>query len=114
MTDDDVKAMLEQHESAGMPRFTDGFPDRVMARIVRVASERPALTMDQALSVQSRRLLPVLAAASLVLGLWNWWTVRDRAPSTLGAVLGVATVVAPARASATTSGAGLTNTEYFE
>ena len=114
MTDDDVKAMLEQHESAGMPRFATGFPDRVMARIGIVASQRPALTLDQAVALQSRRLLPVLAAASLVLGLWNWWTVRDRAPSTLGAVLGVATAVAPSRTSGTTSVAGLTNTEYFE
>ena len=114
MTDDDVKAMLELHESAGTPRFTAGFPVRVMARIARLASERPALTLEQALARQSRRLLPVLAAASLVLGLWNWWSVRDRAPSTLGAVLGVATAVAPARTSGTTYVAGLTNTEYFE
>ena len=96
MNDDELKAMLEHHESAGMPRYSTGFPDRVLARIAGVAGESPVLTLDRALTLQSRRLLPVLAAASLVLGLWNWWTVRDRAPSTLGAVLGVASHVAPA------------------
>lgn len=112
--DDDVKAMLDHHESAGAPRFAAGFPDRVMARLARAASGSPVLTLDRALALQSRRLLPLLAAASLVLGFWNWWSVRDHAPSTLGAVLGVATVVAPARAPEGTSVAGLTNTEYFE
>ncbi|MEO8624412.1 MAG: hypothetical protein ABI625_25245 [bacterium] len=108
MNDDDVKAMLQQHESAGTPRFAAGFADRVIARVANDA--RPMLTLDRAIAQQTRRLLPALAAASLVLALWNWWSVRDRAPSTFSAVLGVAS-----RTSTNASpSVGLTNTEAFE
>lgn len=108
MHDDDVIALLAQHESAGTPRFASGFADRVMVRIAAGAVQ----TLDLALAQQARRILPALAAASLLLGVWNWWTVRDRAPSTVGAVLGVVrTASSVTRAS---SPFGLANTEAFE
>ena len=108
MTDDDLHAVLAQHESAGTPRFTPGFADRVMGRI----ATRAVQSFDLALERQARRILPALAAASLLLGVWNWWTVRDGAPSAVGAVLGVArSATSAVHASAPL---GLTNTEAFE
>jgi len=74
---------------------------------------RPVQTIDLALERYARRVLPTLAAASLLLGVWNWWTVRDHAPSTVGAVLGVATRATHATY-ASPSSLGLTNTEAFE
>lgn len=109
MSDDDLKAMLAHHESAGAPRFAPGFADRVMARV----AERPVLTLDRAITQQTRRLLPALAAASLVLALWNWYSVRDRAPSALGAMLGVASTAGVSTASSGFA-LGLTNAEAFE
>ncbi|MEO7179880.1 MAG: hypothetical protein ABI141_03520 [Gemmatimonadaceae bacterium] len=109
MNDDELKAMLAHHESAGAPRFAPGFADRVISRAV----ERPMLTLDRAITQQTRRLLPALAAASMALALWNWYSVRDRAPSALGAMLGVASTAG----AGTTSSAfalGLTNAEAFE
>ncbi len=109
MSDDhDVPALLALHECSGSPRFAMGFADRVMVRI----AARRAQTVNIALERYARRVLPTLAAASLMLGVWNWWTVRDRAPSTFSAVLGVA----PPSGSVvrTTPLLGLTNTEAFE
>ena len=108
MNDDDIRALLGAHDSAGAPRFPQGFADRVMARIATPAVQ----TIDMALARQARRVLPALAAASLVLGAWNWFTVRGRAPSTFSAVLGV--VPTSAGATRTASSLGLTNAEAFE
>ena len=109
MTDDNLYALLAQHEGAGAPRFAAGFTDGVMARI----AEGAAQTFDLALARQARRMLPALAAASLMLGAWNWWTVRGEAPSTVGAVLGVAQRATTA-GHASPSSLGLTNAEAFE
>ena len=108
MDDHDVHALLAQHEAAGTPRFATAFADRVMARIAAGSVQ----TMDVVLERYARRVLPTLAAASLLLGVWNWWTVRDRAPSTFSAVLGVAR--ASGSAVRTSTPLGLTNTEAFE
>lgn len=108
MTDDDLHALLAQHESAGAPVFAPGFVDRVMDRVAR----RGVPSFDLALERQARRILPALAAASLLLGVWNWWTARDGAPSTVGAVLGVARNASGAGYASTPL--GLTNTEAFE
>lgn len=114
MHDDDLKAMLAGHESAGAPRFSAGFSDRVMTRLADSAGERVVLTLDRALARQVQRLMPALAAASLVLALWNWWSVRDRAPSTLGAVLGMVASTGGAGDAKSVAGVGLVNTEAFE
>ena len=114
MNDDDLKTMLSGHESAGAPHFTAGFADRVMTRVAEVAGERAVLTLDRALARQAQRLMPTLAAASLVLALWNWWSVRDRAPSTFGAVLGMVASAASAGDAKSAAGVGLVNTEAFE
>ena len=109
MSDDhDVPALLALHECSGTPRFAMGFADRVMVRI----AARRVQTVDMALERYSRRVLPTLAAASLMLGVWNWWTVRDRAPSMFSAVLGV--VPTSGSAVRTPPSLGLTNTEAFE
>lgn len=109
MTDDnELHALLAKHEAASAPRFATGFADRVMARV----SARPVLTIELALERYARRMLPSLAAASLLLGAWNWWTVRDRAPSTFGAVLGV--IQPSANFARTSASLGLINTEAFE
>ena len=108
MHDHDVHALLAQHEGAGAPRFATGFADRVMTRIAADSVQ----TIDVALERYARRVLPTLAAASLLLGVWNWWTVRDHAPSTFSAVLGVARSSGSATRTATPL--GLTNTEAFE
>lgn len=108
MTDDDLHVVLAQHESAGAPLFAPGFADRVVDRI----RTRAVQSFDLALERQARRILPALAAASLLLGVWNWWTVRDGAPSTVAAVMGVArNATGAVHASAPL---GLTNTEAFE
>ncbi len=86
MNDDELHDLLHAHESAAEPHFTSGFADRVMQRV----KDRDVLTLDVAVARHARRLLPVLAAASMVLAAWNYTTARDRAPSTVGAVLGVA------------------------
>ena len=113
MTDDDVAAMLESHESAGAPRFAPGFADRVMARVGDDERARSTLTLDGALAGHVRRVLPSLLAASLVLALWNSRSVRGQAPSPIGAVLGVASVATVGLASPA-SVVGLTNVEAFE
>lgn len=104
----DFPALLALHECSGTPRFATGFADRVMVRI----TGRRAQTVNMALERHARRVLPTLAAASLLLGVWNWWTVRDRAPSTFSAVLGV--VPASVSVVRTAPSLGLTNTEAFE
>ena len=87
MNNEELHDLLRVHDSAAGPRFASGFADRVMRRV----HEREAMTLDFALVRQARRVLPVLAAASLVLAAWNYVSLRDNAPSAIGAVLGVAT-----------------------
>lgn len=106
MIDDELKALLREHPSADAPRFATGFAERVMKRV----GERESL--DLALVRQARRVLPALAAASLMLAAWNYVSLRDRAPSTLGAVLGVASTSGTASAALSTN--GLVNVEAFE
>ena len=106
--DDDLHALLAMHDSAGAPHFASGFADRVLARI----AASPEQTISLAFERYARRVLPLMAAASLLLGVWNWWTVRDRAPSTFSAVLGVATVAGSALQASRSL--ALSNTEAFE
>ncbi|HEU4719910.1 MAG TPA: hypothetical protein VFS59_01000 [Gemmatimonadaceae bacterium] len=72
-------------------RFDPGFADRVMqragARAAKPGGEHDVLSST--LARQARRMLPAVAAASLAVSAWNWWSVRDRADSALAAVLGL-------------------------
>ena len=114
MTDEELTTMLARHESAEFPRFAAGFADRVVARI-GASGDSGVLSFERALERQTRRLLPAIAAASLMLGAWTWWSLHDQAQSPLGAVLGVSQ---PASVAATTSTTlielTLTDTESFE
>ena len=111
MNDDEVKALLHLHPSAGEPRFALGFGDRVMRRVGEGTRGRTTRTLDVALAQYARRVLPALAAASLMLALWNYLAVRDRAASTFGAMLGVSGVSVASTASSTN---GVMNAEAFE
>ena len=70
------------HESAPSS-FNAGFGDRVASRL-RTATE---LTISAALERQVRRIVPIVAAASLVLAAYNWWGSRDSGVSTIDAAL---------------------------
>lgn len=70
-------------------RFTDGFgdrvADRVAERLVATARRDDALVLAR----HVRRIVPLIAAASLVLAATNWWSARDAAGSTLDRALGI-------------------------
>jgi len=116
MTDDELQDLLRLHESAGEPRFANGFSDRVMHRVAAAGLARDAATLDRVLARYARRVLPALAAASMVLAIWNYVSVRDRAPSTFGAVLGIASssLATNAQRTAGAPANGLMNVEAFE
>ena len=111
MNDDKLHRLLRAHESAGQPRFESGFADRVMQRVAGASSDG-AVTLDFVLAHYARRVLPAVAAASMMLALWNYVSVRDRAPSTVSAVLGVATSNVAGSGGVSTN--GLVNAEVFE
>jgi hypothetical protein len=70
-------------ESAAPARFDAGFADRVDARLR--ASRDSGLSV--ALERQFRRVVPLVAAASLILAAYNWWGARGLASSPLDAAL---------------------------
>jgi hypothetical protein len=91
MTREELERLLsDAAPSALEQRFDAGFADRVMNRIeAGRAQDRDASgALAAALARQARRTLPALAAASLAISAWNWWSVRDRADSSLSAALG--------------------------
>ena len=109
MNDEELHDLLRLRGSGTAPAFAPGFADRVMHGV----RERKTTAFDVALVRQARRVLPALAAASMLLAAWNYVSLRDRAPSAFGAVLGVA------KGSATTntdsySATALVNVEVFE
>jgi hypothetical protein len=63
--------------------FDVGFSERVASRLR--ASREPSLSA--ALERQFRRVVPIAAAASLMLAAYNWWGGRDSAASALDAAL---------------------------
>ena len=79
-SDDGVDALVR---SAAPMGFEPGFSDRVIARL-RADGE---LSLSDALERQVRRVLPLVAAASLVLAAYNWWGARGSSSSTLDAAL---------------------------
>ena len=111
MNDEELEDLLRVHDGSAAPRFAAGFTDRVMRRL----HGRETMTLDRALERQARRVLPALAAASLVLAAWNYVSHRDRAPSAIGAVLGVASTNAGVMSNpATIPATELLNVEAFQ
>ena len=86
--DDRELERLLREDSA--PRFDAGFADRVMARVAADrAARRAAPPLDLVLWRQFRRVVPIAAAASLVLGALNWWAARDTGASPLAGAAGL-------------------------
>ena len=95
MTPDELERLVA--DAALTPaerRFDAGFADRVMKRAGELAANRGGEhdTFSSTLARQARRMLPAVAAASLAISAWNWWSVRDEADSALAAVLGLEAV----------------------
>jgi hypothetical protein len=82
MTDDKDAIEALVRESAATA-FDAGFSDRVAARL-RATAEA---SLSDALERQVRRVVPLVAAASLMLAAYNWWGGRESASSTLEAAL---------------------------
>jgi hypothetical protein len=71
-------------------RFAAGFGDRVAARLASESARAVAdATVDftAALQRQFVRIVPIVAAASLILGLYSWWGGRSSSDSVLDATL---------------------------
>jgi hypothetical protein len=82
--------------------FAPGFGDRVRARL---AAER-AQTLPHALERQFLKIVPLAAAAALLLAAYNWWGARASSASALDAALGLPQVtIASAYASSSLFGA---------
>ena len=79
----DVAALVA---STRADAFAPGFADRVAERVAR-AREIPIV-----LPGQVRRLVPLVAAASLVLAATNWWSARDSGASPIAAAIGLPSV----------------------
>jgi hypothetical protein len=69
--------------SAAPEAFDAGFSERVLARL-RTDREPALSTM---LERQFLRIVPLLAAASLVLAAYNWWGARETSSSAIDAAL---------------------------
>jgi hypothetical protein len=79
-SDDALESLVR---SAAPTSFASGFSDRVAARLRAGGS----LSLSDALERQVRRVVPFVAAASLILAAYNWWSARDSAASALDAAL---------------------------
>jgi len=79
-SDDALESLVR---SAAPTGFAPGFSERVAARLRADGS----LSLSEALERQVRRVLPFVAAASLVLAAYNWWSARGSSASALDAAL---------------------------
>jgi hypothetical protein len=68
--------------------FEDGFSERVLSRLR--TTEEPSVTT--ALQRQFVRIVPLAAAASLLLGAYNWWGGRATHASAIEAALNLPSV----------------------
>jgi len=68
---------------AAPTRFADGFTDRVLER-VRASREVPLVA---SLERQFLRIVPLAAAATILLATYNWWGGRDSSRSAIEAAL---------------------------
>jgi hypothetical protein len=105
MTDhrhDDLERLLRDAAPRG---FADGFAGRVTARLagnvppLQLVGPRE-LDFGEALQRQFVRIVPILAAASMLLGVYSWWNGRGTADSLIDATLNlpqvsIATVYTP-------------------
>jgi len=82
MTDDNDAVEALVRESAARA-FDAGFSDRLAARL-RATTDA---SVSDALERQVRRVVPLVAAASLMLAAYNWWGGRESASSALEAAL---------------------------
>ena len=85
-----LRELLAQSYPSGEMRFEPGFADRVTSRL-----ESGSLTSNDLASTlarQSRRVIPLLIAASIALALFNWNSTRGQADSALSAALGIRSV----------------------
>jgi hypothetical protein len=78
--DDSIARIIRDAAPSG---FRPGFSERVVARI---GAERE-IAFAQALEHQFLRVVPIVAAAALVLAAYNWWGARGTAASPFDAVL---------------------------
>src|ERR1700754_4976359 len=75
---------------AAPDRFAAGFAQRVAGRLAlegRSPARSATLDFTAALERQFLRVVPILAAASLILGLYSWWGGRTTSDSLLDATL---------------------------
>jgi hypothetical protein len=71
---------------AAAPRgFDAGFSERVLLRLEADREAGAPLTL--ALEKQFRRVVPLLAAASLAMAAYNWWSARGTDSSAIEAAL---------------------------
>jgi len=78
--DDALDALVR---SAVPTSFAPGFSDRVATRLR--ADE--TVSLSDALERQVRRVVPLVAAASLLLAAYNWWGARGSSSSAFDAAL---------------------------
>jgi len=114
MTDDRHDGLESRLRDAAPQRFADGFVDRVTARLANhgrrlhlVATRE--IEFVEVLQRQFVRIVPILAAASMLLGAYSWWNGRGTADSLLDATLhlpqvSIATAYTPERFLGTTGG----------
>ena len=79
-SDDALETLVR---SAAPESFAAGFSDRVAARL----RADGIVSLSDALERQVRRVLPFVAAASLLLAAYNWWGARGSSSSALDAAL---------------------------
>ena len=79
-SDDALESLVR---SAAPTSFASGFSGRVAARLRADGSA----SLSEALERQVRRVLPLVAAASLVLAAYNLWSARGSATSAIDAAL---------------------------
>jgi hypothetical protein len=92
MTDHDRLTTLLRDSAPSA--FEPGFADRVRARL------GAAQTLPHALERQFLRIVPLAAAAALLLAAFNWWDARGTTSSTLDAALNLPQVSVAAAYSA--------------
>jgi hypothetical protein len=89
LSDDALESLVR---SAAPNGFAPGFADRVATRLRADGSA----SLAEALERQVRRIVPLVAAASLVLAAYNWWSARDSSASALDAALNLPRVTVSA------------------
>ena len=81
---DDFDPRLTRRIADAAPnRFGAGFTPRVVQRLERERSVSLAATLEK----QFLRVIPILAAASVMLAAYNWWGARNSSASAIDAML---------------------------